>query len=157
MMQEPEQWSWHRETPEWARHELRKIFEAIHELREDFEELLPGEPVKARLTIEQGEQMADISVRDDNAPLNATVSFVDAKGAAVGPDDVPVWSSSDDTVASVDASADATGLSAVVTIGVPGAAVISVDSTDTDGTVIAASGTVTVTAGEPAAGEVNFA
>ena len=154
-MQESEQW-FHHETPEWAKHEFRRVFAELRELRQLVEDLFPGEPVKASLTIEQGAQMADITVPDTNAPLNAAVAFVDAKGAATTAQDVPVWSSSDDTVAAVDASADATGLSAVVTIGNAGAAVISVSSTDLDGTVVAASGTVTVTAGEPAAGEITF-
>jgi len=56
----------------------------------------------------------------------------------------------------VDASADPAGLAAVVTILGPGATVVGVSSTDTDGTVISAAGTITVTSGPPVTGEVMF-
>ena len=98
--------------------------------------------------------MGQITVKDSDAPLGATVTFLDAKGATTTPDSVPTWASSDETVATVQVSDD--GLSAVVTIGNPGATVISVDTTDNDGTVVHSEGTVTVQPGEATIGSVEF-
>ena len=112
--------------------------------------------VSAEINME-GTNMSDISVRDTDGQLSAVVSFADVHGHPTSPSDVPQWSSSDPSVASVDASADASGLAAVVTILGPGATVIGVSSAGPDGSVIAAQGTVTVTSGEAATGEVTFA
>lgn len=106
-------------------------------------------------TTEGSHQMAEITVKDSSAPLSATVTFLDAKGAETSPDDTPAWSSSDETVTSVTASDD--GLSATLTIGLPGVALIEVRSVDTDGTEVVAQGTVTVQPGEAVIGSVEFA
>jgi len=112
-------------------------------------------PTSAKINMEDT-HMADISVPDTNPPLSAVVAFADVHGHPATAQDVPQWSSSDPTVATVDASTDPAGLAAVVTILGPGATVIGVSSTDSDGTVITAAGTVTVTAGPPTSGEVSF-
>lgn len=98
--------------------------------------------------------MGAITVKDSDAALHASVSFLDAKGAPTAPDDVPQWASDNENAATVEASED--GLSASVTPGLPGAAIISVTSTDTDGTIVTAQGTVTVQPGEAVIGEVTF-
>lgn len=141
---------WVRLNGHFLAQELRRIAKLL-------DELAPGSPSAGIVYFQtkDGKVMSDFSVQDSSAPLSATVSFVDAKGAPTTADDVPQWSSSDDAVASVVASED--GMSATVTVGTPGAAVVSVSSTDTDGTVIEAAGTLTVTAGEAVAGSVDFA
>jgi hypothetical protein len=104
-------------------------------------------------------KVAEITVSDEVGTLNASVAYTDAKGAAVNPDGVPVWSSSDDAIASVTASSD--GLSAVVTIGTPGSAAITVVSQETDNETgdayeLSAAGLVNVTAGDAVVGSVEF-
>lgn len=112
-------------------------------------------PVSAKIDME-GTGMSDISVRDTQGPLSAVVSFQDVHGHPTSPSDVPQWTSSDPSVATVDASAESTGLIAVVTILGPGATVIGVSSAGQDGNPITAQGTVTVTSGEATSGEVTF-
>jgi len=121
------------------------------------DEIWPGPPFLAYpVLFRKGDQlnMGAISVKDSSAPLGATVSFVDAKGAPATADDVPVWAS--DNAASADVVAADDGLSAVVTIGLPGTANITVTSTDLDGTVITSAGVVSVTPGEAEVGDVEF-
>lgn len=119
-------------------------------------QLIPGSPVLAFLTFtnEGNIVMASIEVTTESAELNASVAFLDAEGNPTTADDVPAWSSDNEAAATVAASED--GLSAVVSVGSPGAAIISVTSTNADGTTAAAQGTVTVIAGDAAIGEVTF-
>lgn len=98
--------------------------------------------------------MASIEVLDTSGPLNASVAFVDAHGHPTTADDIPAWSSDNEAAASVAASED--GLSATVSILAPGAAIISVSSTNTDGSTAAAQGTITVLPGDAVIGEVSF-
>ena len=100
--------------------------------------------------------MGEITVPDTTAdPLSAAVSFVDAHGHPTTADDVPAWTSSDETVASVTASED--GLSAEVAIlGAPGSSVITVNSTNDDGSTVTATGLVNVAPGDAAVGSVEF-
>lgn len=99
--------------------------------------------------------MGEITVKDDNPGLTATVSWVDAEGSPTTPVDTPTWSSTDESVATVEASDD--GNTASISIGSPGATVIQVDTTQEDGDVISAQGTITVQPGEVAMGSVEFA
>jgi uncharacterized protein YjdB len=100
--------------------------------------------------------MGEITVPDTQAePLHAAVSFVDAHGHPTTADDVPQWTSSDESVATVAAGED--GLSADVTIaGTPGSAVVTVNSTNDDGSTVTATGLVNVSAGDAAVGSVDF-
>lgn len=98
--------------------------------------------------------MASIEVVDTAGSLNASVSFLDAHGHPTTADDVPAWASDNEAAASVAASED--GLSAVVSILAPGAAIISVTTTNTDGSTASAQGTVTVMPGDAFIGEVSF-
>lgn len=99
--------------------------------------------------------MGEITVTVDAAPLGASARFLDAKGNETTPDEVPQWSSSDENVASVEASGD--GLSAVVTVNSPGATVIEVSTVETNtDTEIVAQGTVTVQPGDTVIGDVSF-
>ncbi len=99
--------------------------------------------------------MGEITVNDDAAPFSGTVKFLDAKGNETPADDVPTWSSSDESVATVEASDD--GLSATVTAGNPGATVIEVSSVEANtGEAVVAQGTVTVQPGDAVIGDVEF-
>lgn len=109
---------------------------------------------------EGGIIVGEITVQDDAGTLTASVAYLDAKGVATRPADVPVWSSDTPEVASVEAAED--GMSATVTVGVPAspagsAAVISVVAHDDDGEEIVSAGTVTVQPGDAVIGEVTFA
>ena len=98
--------------------------------------------------------MGMISVQDDASPLHASVTFLDAEGNPATPDDVPSWTSDNEDAATVEAAED--GLSATVTIGAPGAAIISVDTTNTDGSTVHSQGTITVLSGDVVSGDVQF-
>ena len=100
--------------------------------------------------------MASITVSPDVEPFGASVRFLDADGNETTPDTTPVWSSSDETAATVAASAD--GLNATVTVvGTTGATVIGVETTETNtGETIRAEGTVTVQSSDVVTGEVVF-
>jgi hypothetical protein len=99
--------------------------------------------------------MGQIEVPDSSGPLTGTVTFLDAKGGETAPDTLPVWASDNETAATVVAADD--GLTAVVTIGLPGAAIISVETTETNtGETISAQGTVTVLPGDTTTGSVEF-
>jgi hypothetical protein len=128
---------------------LRHWADKIHQL-------IPGSPVLGNLLFfhEGKVVMASIEVTTESTELNASVSFLDAEGNPTTADDVPAWSSDNEAAATVAASED--GLSAVVSIGSPGAAIISVTSTNTDGTTASAQGTITVLAGDASVGEVVF-
>lgn len=99
--------------------------------------------------------MGMISVETGSADLTATVTFLDADGNPATPDDVPQWSSDNDATATVTASAD--GLGGTVVIGGSGAAIISVDTTNTDGSTVHSQGTITVLPDtDVATGDVQF-
>lgn len=98
--------------------------------------------------------MGEITVPDDAQPLNATVTFLDSEGSPTTADSAPTWSSSDESVATVQASDD--GMSATVSIGSPGAAIISASTTNDDGSTATAEGTITVQPGDAVIGSVEF-
>jgi hypothetical protein len=130
----------------------------FRELAEELEALFPGEPKWATPIIFQHEgeySMASIEVADTSGPLTGTVTFLDAEGNPTTADDVPQWTSDNEAAATVVAADD--GLSATVTIGAPGAAIIAVHSVNTDGSTVDAQGTVTVLPGDAAVGSVDFA
>jgi hypothetical protein len=122
-----------------------------------------GEKLTARITFEQGgiRSMGEITVNEGDPPISATVSYVNAQGAAAEASDTPVWSSADDAIASVEASSD--GLSATVTPLSSGdaeggtAVVISCVAHDREGDEVRSEGTVTVQpGGEVLIGEITF-
>lgn len=98
--------------------------------------------------------MGEITVPDNAAPLNASVTFLDAEGHETTADTTPVWSSSDESVATCEAAED--GMSASIPIGAPGAAIISVSATNDDGSTAEAQGTITVQPGDAVIGSVEF-
>jgi len=129
----------------------------LRALAEQIERLFPGPPVLALPPIFKSEgatTMGMISVQDDVAPLQAKVTLLDAEGNVTTADDTPQWSSDDEAVATVEASED--GLSATITIGAPGAAIISVDTTNEDGSQVHSQGTITVLPGDAVSGDVDF-
>jgi hypothetical protein len=103
-------------------------------------------------------EMGEVSVEVGAAPQTATVQFMDAAGNVTTPDEVPSWTSSDEAVATIAASED--GLTAEVTFGSPGSAIIECASTETDDagteTEVRATGLVNVAAGDAVVGEVTF-
>lgn len=147
-------------TTVWARlvqHNARFLADAMRRWAEQLDAAAPGPPVVAfpiLFTTGRETSVGQINVPDSSDPLNASVSFRDAKGYETSPEGTPAWSSSDEAVASVQASED--GLSASVTVGAPGATVIEVRETDSQGQEIVAQGTVTVQPGDAVIGEVNF-
>lgn len=176
-------WEWHEETPEWARHEFRRLHSelrrdhdgiklslaaittALVELAAAIGHLLPGPPVLGRLVFHQGgSEVSDISIVDaDTTPLDYSVEFDDAAGQVAAEAAPPVHSSSDESVGTVEASED--GLSGVFTpTGKEGATLVSVGAVNADGSPVlgsdgnpvVASGTVTVTAGPAATGSLTF-
>lgn len=122
--------------------------------------LSPGPPragfilffdTKGRLTV------AETIVSADQGAVNARVRFLDAHGNETTPDDTPAWSSSDETVATVEAGAD--GVTATVTvIGKVGASLVAVETVEENtGDTIRAEGTLTVQASDTTvSGEVTF-
>ncbi len=99
--------------------------------------------------------MADLTLKDTDGDPSATVGFVDADNNATSPADTPVWTSSDESVATVSASAD--GMSATVAkTGTLGATVIGVDAHNDDGVDIHSQATLTVIASEAVSGEVTL-
>lgn len=99
--------------------------------------------------------MGEITVTVDAAPLGASARFLDSKGNETTPDETPQWTSSDEGVATVEASDD--GMSAVVRVSSPGATVIEVSTVETNtNTEIVSQGTVTVQPGDTVIGEVTF-
>jgi hypothetical protein len=95
-----------------------------------------------------------IQVADNHDPITATVTYVDAEGNPTTADNPGTWASDNEAAATVVASDD--GLTGTVTIGAPGAAIISVTTTNNDGTVVSAQGTITVVPGEATLGTVDF-
>jgi hypothetical protein len=117
----------------------------------------PGPPVVAfPILFITGKEISvgHITVRDSTAPIKASVTFKDAAGHDTAPEGLPTWTSSDEAVATVVASED--GLSAEVTAGSPGAAVIEVKEVDNAGQEIVSQGTVTVQPGDAVIGEIHF-
>jgi hypothetical protein len=131
------------------------IAETLRRLAREIELLTPGEPALGFVMFHnEGIHMSAIQVVDTSLPLNATVSFLDAEGSPTTADDIPAWSSSDDSVALATASED--GLSASVAIGAPGVALITVMTTNDDGSTAEAQGTITVVPGDAVIGDVSF-
>jgi hypothetical protein len=128
----------------------------LRHLADEFDALYPGPPVLGFpvVFLKGAPCMGAITVKDSDAPFSAAVTFVDAKGDATTPDDVPTWSTDNASAVGIVAAAD--GLSAEITPGSPGAAVVTVSTTDTDGNVVLSEGTVTVQPGEAVIGDVEF-
>lgn len=97
---------------------------------------------------------SQIQVPDNHADIHATVSFVDSEGSPTTPSNPVTWATDNETAATV--TADADGLGATVAIGSPGAAIISVSTTNEAGDTITAQGTITVVPGDVAIGTVDF-
>jgi hypothetical protein len=124
-------------------------------LREWLESLTAGSPALAFILFKNGGlKLASTEISDEVRELTASVKFLDEHGHETTADDVPQWSSSDEDVASVTAAED--GLSADVLIAGPGVALISVSSTNDDGSIAQAQGTLTVTPGDAVIGDVTF-
>ena len=88
----------------------------LHFIASEIENQLPQPSITGAVTFttSKGETMGEITVNEGDAPINATVSYVNAKtGEPASASDTPVWSSADDSIASVEASGD--GMSATVT------------------------------------------
>jgi hypothetical protein len=142
----------------WAQLNGPFLVKALRSLAEQLEQLFPGSPTMATpviFTTEGESAMGMISVADDSGPLEATVTFLDAEGHVADVDDVPEWTSDNETAATVSASED--GMTGTIEIGAPGAAIISVTTVNEDGTEVTSQGTITVIAGKAVTGDVEFA
>lgn len=115
--------------------------------------LLPAPDVVSGTITFQGENMSDASVPAGTTTELATAAFLDADSNVQTPATPPVWASSDESVATVEADAgDASGLTALVTLNPADSAVsvtITATATNQDGSVAVASGTLTVEAAVP--------
>lgn len=148
----------------WSRlvlNNARFIAGELRKIAAQLEAAAPGPPAVALILFHtpQGEiAMSDITVQDDSAPVAGTLKLYDAKGNETPADDVPRWTSSDESIATVAPSAD--GLTVEVTVvGKTGAALITGFTTEADsGAEIQVIGTVTVVPDSTAVrGEVAFA
>jgi len=104
--------------------------------------------------------MGEITVKDDETTLHASITLLDAEGHPTSADSPPSWASSDDTVVTAHAADD--GLSATFDVGAPGSAVVTVTAIEThdgtgDPTSIEFTGLVNVVAGDAVTGSVEFA
>jgi hypothetical protein len=106
---------------------------------------------------EGGISLMPLNIKDTDPDPTASITVLDADGNATTPDDVPAWTSSDESVATVSAAAD--GLSATITkTGTTGATVIGVTSTrSSDGVVLSGGDTLTVEPSEEATIQVALA
>jgi hypothetical protein len=129
---------------------------------DQLEAAAPGKPVAAFplafYSSQGGPEVSDIQVQDDSGPLNATATFLDARGNPTSPGATPVWTSSDDNVATVEASDD--GMSATVTI-VGGVGATQITCTDPESEAddtddIVSVGTVSVVPGRAVVGNIEF-
>ena len=152
------------------RNDFRTLFvvlaRVLHFIAQEIENQLPkpSEITGAvTFTTSKGDTMGEITVNEGDAPISATVSYVHAEtGEPAQAADTPVWSSADDSIASVEASGD--GMSATVTPVSSGdaeggtAVVISVVAHDAEGDEVRSEGTVTVRPdpNEVLIGEITF-
>lgn len=141
----------------FARHNAPFFVHFFQKLIEELQHLFPGSPIMATPVIfnyEGVSHMGAVSVdATDNADISATVTFLDAEGNIATVDEVPSWASDNEDTATV--TADDDGMTAHVTPGNPGAAVISVTVAGADGDIVS-QGTVTVIAGKAVTGDVEF-
>lgn len=141
-------------------HKIVRLLESIDWRLERIEHAViphkPGPPVKVAVLIE-GENMGSTSVPDNSGPVTATATTTDADGQPTTFQSPPTWTSSDESVATVDGSGDPSGLTAVVTpVGI-GESDIVASTVNDDGTVVSSPpAAFTVTAGPPAAIDVEF-
>jgi hypothetical protein len=101
--------------------------------------------------------MGEVTVRDDETGLSATVTALDAEGHETTFDETPTWQSSDDSVATCSPSAD--GYSCTFDIGAPGSAVITVtgvENSSGEDVQIISTGLINVTAGDAVVGSIDF-
>jgi len=101
--------------------------------------------------------VGEITVKDDEGNLSATVTALDAEGHETTFDEPPTWESSDDSVATCQPSED--GYGCTFTIGSPGSAVITATGVETgsgERVEIKSTGLINVTAGDAAVGSVEF-
>ena len=99
--------------------------------------------------------MAD-TMRLSDPPGMVTAVATDISGTVVRFDSPPIWSSSDEGVATVVAGPAGDGLMATVTAVAPGVTTITATTTNANGTVVSGSDDLTVTGGEPATVTVTF-
>jgi hypothetical protein len=100
-------------------------------------------------------RMADLIVKDSDAPATAAVVLTDAQGNPTTPDQTPTWAEdSNGTVLTLTPSGD--GLSCLLTWVAPGTANVTFSVTDNDGTKIVATGSVQVDPGEAVKATISF-
>ena len=149
-----------REDRERYERKVVRLLESIDRRLERIEHAVvphkPGPPAAVTVLIE-GEHMGSTTVPDNSGPVTATATATDADGQPTSFQSPPTWTSSDESVATVDGSGDPSGLTAEVTpVGI-GEVDIVASTVNDDGTVVSSpAATFTVTAGPPAAIDVEF-
>lgn len=135
--------------------------ELFRQLVRWLESLLPGPPIGGLVIFHDRRRhtVGEITVRDDETTLRASITLVDAEGSQVEPDSPPTWEVGDDTVLSVTPSQD--GKTATFVVGSPGASAVTVTAIEThdgegDPTPIVLTGLVTVLGGDAVGGSVEF-
>jgi len=134
----------------------------FRKLADQLDAAAPGQPVTAFPLIfystQGGLDVSDIQVQDDSAPLTATATFLDARGNPATPGATPTWTSSDESVATIEVAED--GMSATVTVvGGLGAAQITCtdpESADDNTDDVISVGTVSVVPGNAVVGDIQF-
>lgn len=144
------------------RHNGPFIAHALREAAKQIELAAPG-PARAGAMVfltKGGTAVAEFTASDELVSATGRVAPMDAKGNPTTLDGTLAWTSSDESVATVAAD---TGdpLSATVTIGNPGVALIEAVSQETDNETgdpyeFRAQGTITVTPGDATVGSIEF-
>lgn len=138
------------------------IARALREAARQIELAAPG-PARASVMVfltKGGIEVAEFQASDELVSATGRVAPMDAKGNPTQLDGTLSWTSSDDSVATVEADAS-DPLAATVTIGNPGVALIEAVSQETDNETgdpyeFRAQGTITVTAGDATVGSIEF-
>lgn len=101
--------------------------------------------------------MGEVTVKDTETALVAMVTALDSEGHETTFDEIPTWSSSDESVAVCRPTSD--GYNCEFDIGAPGSAVITVTGVETgsgERVEIVSTGLINVTAGDAVVGSVEF-
>lgn len=100
--------------------------------------------------------MATYTGTDSDAPFPATIQLEDAAGNPVAPDDIPVWETSDATIATVSSTTPDGTQATIAVAGRAGSCTITATSVNKTGTKIVMSGAVVIAAGDASQGEITF-
>lgn len=102
--------------------------------------------------------MSDVTLTDDAGPQDIAIQFLDAKGNQATPGATPEWSSSDESVGTLDVADD--GMSAVFTpsgeVGATQLVALDPESEVDDTDDVNVVGTISVVSGKAVSGEMTI-